>query len=127
MADRNAKGQFVKGHKNHGAGRKPRAFEDNFIALIDEAVTDDDWRDIIAKAVQLAKRGDSVSRQWLADRRFGKAKERNELTGAEGAAIEIATIPVDYRAAIADLTTGPEPDSDASGEDQGPRDGPEVG
>lgn len=88
-AIRDEKGRFVKGHADQGAGRKPRATEDDFLALIDDAVSPGDWTDIINKAKSQAKRGDAVARAWLTDRRFGKAKQPNELTGKDGNALEV--------------------------------------
>ena len=84
---RDNKGRFIPGESGHPSGRKPRAVEDDFLALIDSAVSSDDWREIIGKANQQAKRGDHRAREWLADRRFGKARERVEQSGGLGVLI----------------------------------------
>lgn len=75
VATRDEKGRFVKGHPDQGAGRKPRATEDDFLALLDDAVTAQDWIEIINKAKSQAKKGDAIARAWLTDRRFGKVKQ----------------------------------------------------
>ena len=81
-AVRDEKGRFIKGHPDIGAGRKPRATEDDFLNLIDAAVSVGDWTEIICKAKAQAKRGDAVARSWLVERMFGKVAQRQELTGA---------------------------------------------
>lgn len=78
--ERDESGRFVAGNSiSKKGGRPPRAAEDDFISLIDSAVTSNDWREIIGRAVVQAKRGDSTARAWLTDRRYGKAKERSEV------------------------------------------------
>jgi hypothetical protein len=84
---RDNKGRFIPGVAGNPNGRKPRAVEDDFLLLIDSAVSSDDWRAIIAKANQQAQRGDHRAREWLADRRFGKARERVEQSGGLGVLI----------------------------------------
>ena len=83
---RDKRGRFLPGNSS-SPGRPPRAVEDDFLLLIDSAVSSDDWRAIIAKANQQAQRGDHRAREWLADRRFGKARERVEQSGGLGVLI----------------------------------------
>jgi hypothetical protein len=89
---RDEKGRFPKGVSGNPRGRKARAAEDEFIALIDKAVSNSDWIAIIEKTKQQALRGDAIARAWLADRKFGKAKERHEHAGENGEAIEVRLI-----------------------------------
>jgi hypothetical protein len=89
MANPTGKGGFKKGQSGNPRGRKSRAAEDEFIALIDKAVSSSDWIAIIEKTKQQALRGDAIARAWLADRKFGKAKERHEHAGEDGNVIEV--------------------------------------
>ncbi len=71
MTDRDASGKFVKGNSANPGGR-PRS-DLSLSALIDGAVTEDDWKFIITAQLKKARRGDHKSVEWLTDRRFGKA------------------------------------------------------
>jgi len=78
-------GKFLPGHKpqnkRHNGGRKASEF--SIQALIDDAVSEDDWRRMIARRRALAlgevegAKPDEETRAFkeLADRRWGKAKE----------------------------------------------------
>ena len=49
-----------------GPGRRRRAIERDYLATLGEAVTLDDWRDVVRAAVEAAKAGDARARDWLA-------------------------------------------------------------
>lgn len=68
---RDDKGRFVKGHGNTGAGRKKREVEESYLKIFRNAVTEDDWKAIIYKAIEQAKRGDNVARKFIADYLIG--------------------------------------------------------
>ena len=55
-----------------GVGTNRRTEGDYMAALLD-TVTLDDWRDVVAGALQLAKGGDAQARAWLAQYLVGKA------------------------------------------------------
>lgn len=55
-----------------GMGTNRRTEGDYMAALLD-TVTLDDWRDVVAGALQLAKGGDAQARAWLAQYLVGKA------------------------------------------------------
>ena len=55
-----------------GTGTNRRTDGDYMAALLD-TVTLDDWRDVVAGALQLAKGGDAQARAWLAQYLVGKA------------------------------------------------------
>ena len=77
MTDQDPKtGKFVKGNKANPGGR-PKA-DLSISALIDEAVTVDDWKFIITAQLKKARRGDQKSVEWLTDRRFGKPLQQTE-------------------------------------------------
>ena len=88
MAEREENGQFAKGHPG-GPGRPTKEREERFYEITLTAVTFDDWKAIVTKAKEQAKRGDAVARKWLADYLMGPPVQRNELTGKDGGAIII--------------------------------------
>lgn len=71
MTDRDASGKFVKGKSGNPGGR-PKS-DLSITALIDAAVTVEDWQAIVAVQLKRAKKGDYKAIEWLTDRRFGKA------------------------------------------------------
>ena len=64
MSDRNTNGTFAPGNPG-GPGRPRRGVERQYLATFAAAVTLDDWRAIIGKAVADAKAGDAKARDWL--------------------------------------------------------------
>ena len=71
---RNSKGQFAKGNIANPNGRPKKG-----LAIADrirEALTDDDWLEIIAKATEQAKAGDKAARDFLLDRTEGKPNQK---------------------------------------------------
>lgn len=88
-AARKADGKWNKGVSGNPAGRPKKDREVRYYDILHTAVTFEDWKEIVAKAVADAKRGDAVARKWLADYLIGPPIQRQELTGAEGAALTI--------------------------------------
>jgi len=84
---RDENGRFIKGVSGNPKGRALRVAEDDFKRLIDRAVTITDWIAIIAKAKEQAVRGDNRAREWLADRRYGKAPQPLQHSGEDGGPI----------------------------------------
>jgi len=83
MVQQDAKGHFVKGHTG-GPGRAPKAVEEDFKALMDACITDDDWKEMLGFCMQRAKSRGATAQpalEFLANRRFGKVKEQLELSG----------------------------------------------
>lgn len=60
--------------------------------VLTDAATDDDIRDIYRSMLAAAKAGDVQAGRLLFDHLIGKPKERVEISGAEGGAIDLATI-----------------------------------
>lgn len=87
MATRDATGKFIKGQSGNPKGRPPKEREQRFYEITLAAVTFEDWKDIVAKAVSQAKKGDPTARKFLADYLIGPPVQRSELTGADGGAI----------------------------------------
>ena len=67
---RDETGRFVKGHPGTG-GRKKRQIEESYLKIFRNSVSESDWKAIIYKAVEQAKRGDNVARKFIADYLIG--------------------------------------------------------
>jgi hypothetical protein len=92
--ERDKQGHFIKGNGG-GPGRPKRPKEEKYWRILLTSVSADDWRAIVDKAVEQAKRGDAVARKWLADYLVGPPVERKEITGADGKALRIEIVDVD--------------------------------
>lgn len=84
MAERDAKGRFVKGHSG-GPGRKPRQVEADYLNATFAAVSIDDWDAIVRRAVRDAKQGNAWARNWLGDYLIGKPPQILELRAVDAA------------------------------------------
>ena len=67
------------GGSRPNSGRPSAIQETRKKELFHKHVTDEDWRDIFKAAVDLAKGGDSLARDWLTNHGLGKAKEIKEI------------------------------------------------
>lgn len=66
MTGRNSNGTFAKGNKAAvGHGRPARRTEASYLVSMTRAVTDEQWQQIVGKAVEQAIEGDSKAREWL--------------------------------------------------------------
>ncbi len=81
VAKRNAKGQFGKGNIANPNGRPKKGFA--VAEMIEAKVTDKDWEDILAKAVEQAKAGDKGARDFLANRKDGLPIATTHITKHE--------------------------------------------
>lgn len=88
LPDRDKNGRFTKGYKG-GPGRPPRETEESYRAILLDEVSPDDWRLIVRKAKEQAKKGDTSARKFLADYLIGPPVERKEISGADGGPIFI--------------------------------------
>jgi hypothetical protein len=68
---RDGNGRFAAGNPG-GPGRPRRAVEHEYMATLTEAVTLDDWREVVERAREDAKGGDARARQWLSDLLVGR-------------------------------------------------------
>ena len=76
---RNADGTFAKGNRG-GPGRETRVVEENYLQLFREAVSDEDIKKIIRKAVkQATEQGSWKARDFIFDRMFGKPRQVGEV------------------------------------------------
>lgn len=74
---RDDKGQFSTGN-NYGQGRPPRAVERDYLAVLSERLSLDDWREVVSRAVKDARSGDARARDWLS--RYALGAEPMSLT-----------------------------------------------
>ena len=61
---RDQRGRFAQGNPG-GPGRKPRATEAEYLDATLGAVPLDRWQRVVAKALDLAEKGDAKARDWL--------------------------------------------------------------
>lgn len=81
--DRDSQGRFAKGNSG-GPGNPYRRAVARWRSLFDEAVTEEDFRTIVAAMVQKAKEGDMVAAREILNRLAGKPAdamdpERNSI------------------------------------------------
>lgn len=94
MTDRDPNsGKFVAGNRANPGGR-PRT-DLVLSALIDEAVTLEDWKFIIGELKKRARRGDLKAIEMLMDRRFGKPVQTNENKNENSGAYTLMIIGSD--------------------------------
>jgi hypothetical protein len=65
MSDRNPDGTFATGNPG-GPGRPRRPIESTYLRALADSINLEDWRVIVARAVQDAKAGDAKAREWIA-------------------------------------------------------------
>jgi hypothetical protein len=87
MVERDDNGKFAPGNKG-GPGRPPKPKEEKFYRTTLSAVTLSDWREIVKKAVEQAKRGNPSARKWLSDYLIGPPQQKVDVTSA-GEALKI--------------------------------------
>lgn len=85
MADeivRDPKGRFVKGHSGNPRGKPIDQFK--YLKKMGAAVSATEWREIIRRAVEQAKRGDPRAREWLSDYLMGKPPQQVDIDANDG-------------------------------------------
>ena len=96
-AERDEKGRFIPGNKA-SPGRAPRKREERFLEVTLESVSFDDWKEIVRKAKEQAKRGDAVARKWLSDYLIGAVQQKLDLTSAGEKIVQVEYINTPYPA-----------------------------
>lgn len=97
---RDSKGRFVKGESGNPQGRLPKQIEQTYLQVSESVCTFDVWREIVAKAIEQAKRGDARARQWLSDYLIGKplpmimAVQRHEPLVIKWVDVETSNKPI---------------------------------
>lgn len=69
---RDGHGRFAQGHGG-GPGRPRRAVEADYLRSLADAVSAEDWTEIVFPAVEDAKGGDRAAREWLGSYLIGRA------------------------------------------------------
>lgn len=77
-APRDDKGRFIKGHSGNPGGRPIN--QTKYLKKLDTAMKITDWREIVEKAIEQAKRGDSRAREWLSSYLMGKPTQPMDIT-----------------------------------------------
>lgn len=87
---RDEKGRFVKGNNANPSGRPRRQTEELYLDALVSCVKVSEWKEIVARAIRDAKRGDDRARRWLSDYLIGKPTEyvNADLTSA-GEALKV--------------------------------------
>ena len=89
---------FIKGTASH------RRTEGDYMSVLLDTVTLDDWRDVVAGALNSAKEGDPQARAWLAQYLVGKPETKaptpltvvvQQLNGADPVAERLAKPIID--------------------------------
>ncbi len=104
VAERDEHGRFVKGHANVSPGRPPRATEDEYLRVMSEVVSADDWR-----AITLRARDDAIghrewgarkaAREWLSDYLLPTKEQLVRLRGdGEAPAVVLREVVVERTA-----------------------------
>jgi len=62
---RDENGRFSPGNPG-GPGRPRRTVEHDYLAVLGDTVSLEDWRKVVARAVADAKSGDARAREWIA-------------------------------------------------------------
>lgn len=83
MNGREKNGQFANGNGG-GPGRPKKKREKRYYEITQTACTFKDWRAIVKRAVDDAKKGDTAARKWLSDYLLGPPVQRQEISGADG-------------------------------------------
>ena len=79
---------MARGGARPGAGRKSKAETLQLDKLLDECVSDDDIKELFRVLVENGKRGNINATMALLAYRYGKPKDRMELSGDEGRPIK---------------------------------------
>lgn len=77
MAERDAKGRFLKGHKPYRSGRRAtRKTEDAYVRAFGQAMPTKRWVAALEKYAEKAEDGDRYAMRFFADYLIGKPLER---------------------------------------------------
>ncbi len=81
-SDRQQDGRFAAGNSG-GPGRPKMNTERVYLRTLGEAVTVDDWHEIINAAVSAAKSGDARARDWLSRYLLGDSTVKTAMNLSE--------------------------------------------
>lgn len=78
--ERDSHGRFSRGNRA-AVGRSNR--RDGWRHALRDAVTDDDWREIVRKAIEQARSGDENARRFVAEYALGKPRPMETVTSVD--------------------------------------------
>lgn len=81
--ERDAHGHFKKGHSVRSPGRPKAAVEVEYMNILKQGVTADDFRKIVNTAVSRAMAGDAKAREWIGNYTLGKPLTTIALQAAD--------------------------------------------
>ena len=87
--DRDEKGHFLPGHKNVGAGRKPKSHEEKLLKAVSDSITPEDIRDILNALKNKARHGSIEAARVILAYAIGMPVQRSEITGAGGDVLRV--------------------------------------
>lgn len=83
MTDRDTTtGRFLPGNPG-GPGRKPRAAEAEYLDVLTERVSLDQWAKVVDRALKDAQKGNGYARAWLSDYLIGKPPQILDIRAAD--------------------------------------------
>jgi hypothetical protein len=88
---RKSNGQFAEGNPGGGAPKGNRS--NHWNKLLNESTTDEQFKGVWAKALELALAGEPEMIKFVTERLAGKVPQAMEHTGADGAPITVAWPP----------------------------------
>lgn len=71
MSGRNNNGQFAPGNPG-GPGRPRRNIEQEYLAVLSDTVSLNDWKEVVLRALADARAGDAKARDWLTQYLIGE-------------------------------------------------------
>jgi hypothetical protein len=105
---RNANGTFSKGHRFGKGGNPYHKEQARLRAVLYERVSDEDFREMVERQVELAKGGDKVAFKILVEHLIGKPIQAVQLSGPEGEKLEGVSIADVQLAVIEALSRHPQ-------------------
>jgi len=100
---RDPRGRFVKGCSGNPKGAAINQFR--YLKKMGAAVTASDWRAVIDKALEQAKRGDARAREWLSEYLMGKPPQQVDIDASDGLIQFIVRYAPDRDDGLSDNTT----------------------
>ena len=94
MAERDEKGRFLKGTTGNPTGRAPKEREERYYRVLIQKLTDEDWAEIVTKAIRQAKTGDAKAREWLSQYVIQPLAKRLEVAGPEGGPLQVTQVRI---------------------------------
>ena len=109
MRDEN--GRFVKGQSGNPKGRRPKAKELSYLAIVTDVVTPEKFKAGIEKAWQLALRGDLPAMRFVTEYILGKPTQAVSVETSEHSRIMLSWDDADNGDSAAEAASGrPEAD-----------------